>query len=402
MNIAIVANKPVREGGGFQLSLAQVLLLGSHKNEGHNFIFFTTVKDNIGIFKEHGIEAVYLRWTDFNEFLCQIKRVRLVNNILTRLKCNFPNKFDRIMKKYSIQLVYFITPSPLALITERFNYIFTAWDLCHSDSMEFPEVYSLREFERREDLYNTALRKAIKVVTLSESTKKNIIRRYGTDEKRVVCVPLLPSNFADISEPDYKLNYVDIKKKYRIGGDYIFYPAQFWPHKNHIYILQGLKILSEEYGRKISAVFTGADKGNKEFIKSKIKELGLTSQIYCIGFANDSEMPYLYRQAIALVMPTYFGPVNMPPLEAFRLGCPVLYSDLPGFNEEIDNASMPLDLKDPKDLAKKIIRILQNPEVAKNLIEKGREKLGSLKGVECWNKLKEAFDDYGIKRRCWE
>lgn len=401
MNIAILANKPVREGGGFQFSLAQILLLNSHKSGRYNFIFFTTVKDNLGMLKKHGIEAVYLRWSNFNEFLCQLKRVRLVNNVLTKVKCNFPNKFDRVMKKYGIQLVYFITPSPLALITERFNYIFTAWDLCHTDFMEFPEVYSLREFERREDLYNTALRKAIKVVTLSESTKNNIIRRYAADEDRVICVPLLPSNFADISESDYKLNYIDIKKKYQIGQDYIFYPAQFWPHKNHIYILEGLKILSEKYNKMISAIFTGGDKGNKGFINSKIKELGLTSQIYCIGFASDSEMPYLYRQAIALIMPTYFGPVNMPPLEALRLGCPVLYSDLPGFNEEIDNAAMLLDLKDPEDLAKKVIKVLENPVDAKNLIEKGK-KPGSLKEEEYWNKLKEVFDDYEIKRKCRE
>ena len=59
-------------------------------------------------------------------------------------------------------------------------------------------------------------------------------------------------------------------------------------------------------------------------------------------------MASLYKESIALVMPSYFGPTNIPPLEAFNLGVPVLYSDLPGLKDQVGDAALLLDLNKPK------------------------------------------------------
>ncbi|HEX6260676.1 MAG TPA: glycosyltransferase, partial [Woeseiaceae bacterium] len=61
--------------------------------------------------------------------------------------------------------------------------------------------------------------------------------------------------------------------------------------------------------------------------------------------------PYLYSDALALVMPTYFGPTNIPPMEALALGVPVLYSDLPSFREQLGEAARYIDLERPESLA---------------------------------------------------
>ena len=64
---------------------------------------------------------------------------------------------------------------------------------------------------------------------------------------------------------------VDIKKKYKLDMPYVFYPAQFWAHKNHIYLLEGLKSLEDNFGLKVGAIFSGGDKGNLDFIKKRKK-----------------------------------------------------------------------------------------------------------------------------------
>ena len=63
---------------------------------------------------------------------------------------------------------------------------------------------------------------------------------------------------------------------------------------------------------------------NIENIKDMTKKFNLENQVRFVGFVSSEEINFLYSQALALVMPTYFGPTNMRPLEAFKLQVPVL------------------------------------------------------------------------------
>jgi len=113
-------------------------------------------------------------------------------------------------------------------------------------------------------------------------------------------------------------------------------------------------------------------------------------------------MPYLYKQALALVMPTYFGPTNIPPLEAFKLGCPVLYSDLPGLRDQVKGAALLLDLKDPESLVKNLLKVIGNSADIKTLIANGYRIVESWTDQDYWYKLKEIFDEYAVKLKCWK
>lgn len=402
MNIAVIIDDNILEGGAFQYSLSQSLLLEKNKDRDYNFIYFTTKKQNIKILIQYGIKASYLNWTNADEFFSQIGRSELVSGVIRKLKINIRNKFDRLLNKFFVDLVYFTSPSPLSLATEEFNYIFTVWDLNFLDSMEFPEVYAKREFERRDRLYRTAIRKAVRIVTDSPITKKRIMEIYNVDENRVILSTFLPSKSVTITEKEYLNNYIDIKKKYNINGEYIYYPAQFWPHKNHLYIIEGLKILKEKHGLKVNAVFSGSNKGNLKFVLNKAREAGLADQIHYIGFVEAKEIPYLYKQALALVMPTYLGPTNIPPLEAFKLGCPVLYSDLPDLKDQVKDAAVFMDLRNPENLCKELLRIIKHPTELDALIDNGKRKSEELERENCWPVLKYAFDDYRQKMRCWK
>lgn len=402
MNIAVIIDDNILEGGAFQYSLSQSLLLEKHGDRGYNFIYFTTKKQNIGIFARYGIKVLHLNWTNLDACLSYIQRNELVSGIARKLKINITNKFDRILKEFFVDLVYFTSPSPLSLALEEFNFIFTVWDLNFLDSMEFPEVYAKREFERRDRLYQTAVRKAVRVVTDSPITKKRIMEIYNLDENRVIFSAFLPSNPACITEKEYLNNYIDIKKKYGIGGEYIFYPAQFWPHKNHRYILEGLKILNDKHKLKINVIFSGSDKGNLKFILNQAKELGLEGQVFYAGFVAASEIPYLYKQALALVMPTYLGPTNIPPLDAFKLGCPVLYSDLACLKDQAGDAAIFMDLKDPQSLARGLLKLIEDPIEAGQIVNNGKNIIKKLEDEDFWPGLKDAFDEYSIKTRTWK
>lgn len=402
MNIAVVLTKDEKEGGAFQYALSLSLLLEKNRSDRYKFVFFTTVKKNIDILGRYKIRAVYLPWSNFDRCGSILSGSYLIGGIFTKMKMTLELKLDRIFRKHNIDLVYFLSPADLALGVSCHNYIFTVLDLCFLDFMEFPEVYINREFERKESLYRSVLSKAIAVITDSEFTKDRIAKRYGVGTDRIFPVSFLPTNAISSFEKERDRDSGGISKKYNIRDNYVFYPAQFWQHKNHVYILDGLKLLKEKYNLKIDAVFAGSDKGNLSFILRKAEELGIADQIHYIGFVDDNELPHLYARALALVMPTYFGPTNIPPLDAFAIGCPVLYPDLPGLREQVKDSAVLLDLNDPDSMCRGLLKILENSQEISAMVENGRKRIGSLLREDRWGVLKAIFDDYAAKMRLWK
>ena len=298
-----------------------------------------------------------------------------------------------------IDLIYSLSPFSAASQTEIFNYITTVWDLGCRDYVEFPEMRKI--FWYSENKYKRILPRAIAVIAESETGRNNIIKRYNIDGDRVITIPFITTNIVNITEKDYEENYLDVKNKYGISGDYIFYPGQFWAHKNHVYILDALSVLRNKHDIKLNAIFSGSDKGNLKYIKEYAEEIGIKNQIYFIGFVEDYEIPYLYKQSLALVMPTYLGPTNLPPLEAFVLGCPVCYSDLPDLRDQVKDAAFLLDLDNPESLSTQLLDVMNNRDLVKEKIKKGKLIIQDLNEDNYWGALKKIFDNYAKIMKCW-
>lgn len=397
MNIAAIFNNKIISGGAFQQELSVILLLNKNKNSKYNFIFFTTIKENVAVLAQYNIKAVYLRLSPFA--LIRDKIRRFVNRYKLMSRYFGHSSIDMLLMPFDIDLIYFLSPSGLALKTEKMNYVFTVWDLCHRDMPEFPEVSKNGVFESRENLYKKALPKAIKVFTDSEVGKKKLVHRYSLDENRIMVLHYLPSVAVRNAKAETEIK---IKHKYGLTRDYVYYPAQFWGHKNHIYVLEGLKVLKEKYNVKIDAIFSGEDKGNLSFVLKRAKELNIADQVHYIGFVANEEIPCLYEQSLALVMPTYLGPTNIPPLEAFALGVPVLYSDREDLRDFVNGAALLTDLGNPDSMAVNILKIINRDPVVSKIIEKGKKKIAEWGENNYWDVVKRVFDEYETIMHAWK
>jgi glycosyltransferase involved in cell wall biosynthesis len=403
IKLAVFFDQQLHAGGGYQQALNAAQLARQLPLDVCIPLFVTSVANNVSVLRSYGIEAHYLPIPKWRRVILKLRTlIRWLPAIHFVRRWFGENIVEGYLSHHSIDLVYFTSPSGLALNLERLNYIFILWDLSHRDDPEFPEVRDDREFERRDVLYNGTLTKAVAVLVDSEIGKINVVRRYGVDDERVHVMPFSPASGAQISEVEYESGYIDIKFKYELETDYVFYPAQFWSHKNHVYLLRGLKLLEESYGIRISAVFAGGDAGgNLEYVKKVAQELGLSERVRFAGFVPNEEVPYLYRQAIALVMPTYFGPTNLPPLEAFSLGVPVLYPDRPGLRDQVGDAAFLMDLNDPRSMAVHISSLINNPTLRGEMICKGKAVLVQYSDQHRLNILIKILDDFRQRRDCW-
>ena len=110
---------------------------------------------------------------------------------------------------------------------------------------------------------------------------------------------------------------------------------------------------------------------HKEKIICCAKKYDLLDNLIFTGFISNKELIALYKFSLALVMPTYFGPTNIPPLEAFNIGVPVIYPDLIGLRDQVGNAALLVDLDDPSSLSNCLLKLREDNNLRNDLIKKG-------------------------------
>ncbi len=146
-------------------------------------------------------------------------------------------------------------------------------------------------------------------------------------------------------------------KLLQLKSKFIHYPAQFWPHKNHYNLLVAFKNILFEFPN-LKLIFTGSDKGNKDYIMSTIKQMKLDNNVIDLGFVSNAELKWLYINSSGLAMPTLLGPTNMPLLEAAELNCPVACSNFPGHIEQLGDYGYYFNPESPEDIAQVLIEML--------------------------------------------
>jgi glycosyltransferase involved in cell wall biosynthesis len=403
IKLAVILDQKMISGGGFQQSLNAVLLANELQKNYADIVFFTTIKENINVLSKQGITFKYINISLINKFFSYIKSNFFHPRILKFLNLiNKYSKFEKVMICNDIDLIYFTSPSSLAKELDKLNYILTVWDLNYLYNNEFPEFRENKITDNIHQFYQFTIKKAIAVIVDSEISRDDIANNYLINKNRIHIIPFEPGqNIQDYLLKNFP-NQIDIKKKYNIKFPYIFYPAQFWPHKNHAYILRGIKVLEDKFNIKISAIFAGSDQGNINFLKDQVQKSKLEDQIHFIGFADSEEIPIIYKQSIALVMPTFFGPTNIPPLEAFDLGVPVLYSDIVGLKDQVGEAALLMDLKNPETMAVHLKNIINNNSFRETIIKKGYERSSYLKKNNKKKILNTILEDYKIKLLCWK
>ncbi len=241
--------------------------------------------------------------------------------------------------------------------------------------------------------------RAAAVITGTEAGKAEIEYFYQVPKERIKILPHPTPAFAlNASADDGK----QVLIKYSIPENYLFYPAQFWPHKNHAGLLQAVRLLRDKYQLVFPVVFVGSDKGNQSYIRQRVAELGLSAQVHFLGFVPQEDLISLYRKAFALTYLTFFGPENLPPLEAFALGCPVVASQVPGAQEQFGNAALLVDPKDPEQIALAIKSLYEDHTLRHTLIQRGLERALKWTGEDYVKGVFSILDEFEPIRCCWK
>lgn len=241
-------------------------------------------------------------------------------------------------------------------------------DLMHRYEPQFPEVSALGLYRRRENHYKNLCNFASAILVDSEVGRNHVLDAYEPSANKVYVLPYAAPDY-----PGHEQKQFDTL----LPAKFIFYPAQFWKHKNHVRLLHALAEARIEIP-DLHLVLSGSPKNAYKEVASAITHLGLRSHVHLLGYVPDAAMPELYRRAIALVMPTFFGPTNIPPLEAMALGCPVIVSRIYGMTAQLGAAAEYVDPGSVSSIAAAIIRLSRDEPRRNELIEAGFRRSAEL------------------------
>ena len=386
MRVAVVLpERSPQTGGGFtfQDTLRRAL---SEAAPGalHEFIFFQPdARDGAVLLPTGAVSKAARRAVravrDFQDHVLGLRLVGL------------STAFERLLRQHSIDLVWFTTQYAEDCDVP---FIATVFDLEYLDQPWFPEVSVNGEWDIRTAHHRRYLPRATRVIVPNDSGREQVMRHFGLRASQILT---LPHPTPQLPAPR---DTTEVLARYSVEPPFLLYPAQYWAHKNHITLLETLRLLNADGGSRYRLVCVGSDKGQRRHVQSLAASLGVENDVRLLGFIPAEELAALYRGAHALVYLSYFGPENLPPLEAFALGCPVVNADIPGAREQLEEAALLVPPADPEACAR-AVRRLEDAHERQQLVERGAQLAAARSPAAFVRGVLDFLDEFDAVRRGW-
>ena len=262
----------------------------------------------------------------------------------------------------------------------------------------FPQYFSKDVLKARKKRTAQTLNFADAIITISEFSKKTILDKYNISANKVK-VTYLNSDacFEKTLKPE---RLEEIRSV--IGAEYIFYPANSWPHKNHITLLKAFLILKKKYHTSLKLVFTGDGKQEKKEILTFITRNHIQDDIIHLGYIPQEDMPYIFANATILVFPSLFEGFGIPLVEAMRVGVPIACSNTTSVPEIVGDAALLFDPTNADDIAKKLNLLEHDAALREELIGRGKKRALKFSWLDCaeqtYNFLKETLAVHNVTK----
>jgi glycosyltransferase involved in cell wall biosynthesis len=261
--------------------------------------------------------------------------------------------------------------------------IYHPHDLQH---LHLPDFFSEQQRAQREANYRAFCAQASMVSVTSQWGRRDLASHYALAPDKIVVIPLAPALSAykefELDNADASLVSMDLPE------DFAFYPAQTWPHKNHLRLIAALALLRAK-GVRVPLVCSGRQNEHFEAIRAAVEGAGLSESVRFVGFVSHEALSALYRRARLLVMPSLFeaaggfGPIS----EAFAMGVPVACSNVTSIPEEVGDAALLFDPYDVESIAQSIERLWSDAGERGRLVELGRRRIARYS----WDRVARVF-----------
>lgn len=266
----------------------------------------------------------------------------------------------------------FFSPSHYA---PRFSPVPTVMSIMDVSYLYFPEMFDKKDLLQLKNWTAYSVKNAKKVLTISRSTKNDIIEAYKTPDTKVIVTYPGIKETVSLEPRIYGMNQV--KTKYRISDNYVLFVGTLQPRKNIQKLIEAFaKVLKDENSQNdLQLVIVGKKGWQYEEILSAPEKLSISGSVKFLESVSNDELPIIYKHAKCMILPSLYEGFGLPVLEAMKYDCPVITSKVSSLPEAGGDACLYINPEDVSDISDKIIKLINDDKLRQVLIEKGRKQV---------------------------
>lgn len=257
------------------------------------------------------------------------------------------------------------------------SYTAPVWSTCpivlavHDVSyLTHPEWFSSRDLNVLSRAVPWSIRRATRVITISDRSRRDIIERYDVPEEKVVRIYLAagPAGL-QVDEATARAQVA----AYGIDSDrpYILAVGNLQPRKNLVRLITAFRSLRED-GVDVDLVLTGPLHFRSELVTSAAADLG--RNVLFTGYVGHQQLASLYSRATIFAFPSLYEGFGIPALEAMAHGTPVACARAGALPEVCGDAAVYFEPRDTESIAAALKRLLDDPGLREELSRAGRER----------------------------
>jgi len=292
-----------------------------------------------------------------------------------------------LFKEKGIDLLF----CPLSAITYAQPSVATVSVINDIQHEYYTQFFTPIELNHRRHFYREICKGADAVVCISDFTKRSLIEKLNYPEEKLfvnhICIHdrlVRLSNNDDIKYALDRLRLSDIV--------YAYYPANFWPHKNHKILITAFSMFKQKYPQlNLHLVFTGALIAQYEDVKNAVKQMGIEDMVHFLGYLPENDIAALMSNASFIIFPSLFEGFGIPVLEAMSFGKPVLCSNSTSLPEVGGEAALYFDPRKPDQICDAMWRILTDNQLRQISVEKGFTNLKRFNRDQMIDRYMEIF-----------
>ncbi len=363
---------PGGKNGGAKVLVLNLLIQFQKLAPDYQFLLLTAPCNHQELAEYENQNTQRLLLTDLVEDTNSLKYTEKIKNLWKRLKFKLARLtyLRSLLKHHQVNLLFCPFSAP-RFAENNIPVVAIVYDLQHLD---YPDFFELAEQELRKKFLNNLIQKAQKIICISEFCRQSFIKHLKADDDQLVVIPIsIQDRWHGLSQ--------EITNKYLlelglVNGNYAFYPANYWTHKNHRVLLEAYKIYREKCPNSpLDLVFTGDLKQQEDQIRQEVAAANLSDYVHFLGFLDEKYLEAVWYGCQCLVFPSLYEGFGIPVLEAMYFGKPVLCSNVCSLPEVGGDAVLYFDPNNPDDLASCLLRISDDHDLVTELVRKGQERL---------------------------
>lgn len=246
----------------------------------------------------------------------------------------------------------------------------------------YPNEFLKKDLYQLKNWTKYSIEKAKKIVAVSKTTKKDLIRFYDVPEEKIeVIYNGFKKNIKNQSA-SWRTNIKDTYQISKIKKPYILFVGTIQPRKNLETLIEAFRLLLKEKP-DYYLVIVGKKGWLYERIFNKATHLNRQNKVIFTDYLSEQKVIFLYKNAAMFVLPSFYEGFGIPILEAMNFSCPVISSFTSSLPEIGGNACLYYDPNSAEDLKEKMTQLLENKNLRNELVKKGKQRVKLFSWEKC-------------------